>query len=122
MSVSGTIAKDYISLDNRASTGAPRPCAQATSSNGPEGVKPISGRGKTHSAAQAAGVPPQMLPCVPTRAGPHQHFLHEWETFAQLSTDRPVGVTHGAIPWTSIGRHTARHGIAGDDFNRLCRL
>jgi hypothetical protein len=63
-----------------------------------------------------------MLPCVPTRAGPHQHFLHEWETFAQLSTDRPVGVTHGAIPWTSIGRHTARHGIAGDDFNRLCRL
>jgi hypothetical protein len=43
-------------------------------------------------------------------------------SFAQLSTDRPVGLTRGAISWSSIDRYAARHGIDGDDFNRFCAL
>src|SRR5215468_5320837 len=63
-----------------------------------------------------------MLPCVATRTDPLSHLLLEWEAFAQLSTDRPVGLTRGAIPWSSIDRYAARHGIDGDDFNRFCAL
>jgi hypothetical protein len=64
-----------------------------------------------------------MLPCVATRTDPFSHLLLEWEAFAQLSTDRPVGLTRGAIPWSSIDRYAARHGIDGDDdFNRFCAL
>jgi hypothetical protein len=67
-------------------------------------------------------VPLQLLPCVATRADPLSHLLLEWEAFVQLSTDRPVGLTRGAIPWSSIDRYSARHGIDGDDFNRFCAL
>ena len=74
------------------------------------------------AAAQSAGVPLQMLPCVATRTDPASHLLLEWEAFAQLSTDRPVGLARGAIPWSSIDRYAARHGIDGDDFNRFCAL
>ena len=74
------------------------------------------------AAAQAAAVPLQMLPCIATRTDPLSHLLLEWEAFAQLSTDRPVGLTRGAIPWSSIDRYAARHGIDGDDFNRFCAL
>jgi hypothetical protein len=28
----------------------------------------------------------------------------------------------GAIPWSSIDRYAARHGIDSDDFNRFCAL
>ena len=38
-----------------------------------------------------------MLPCVATRTDPLSHLLLEWEAFAQLSTDRPVGLTRGAV-------------------------
>ena len=67
-------------------------------------------------------MPLRLLPCVATRADPHPHLLLEWEAFAQLSTDRPVGVTRGAIPWTSIDRYAARHGIEAEDFDRFCRM
>ena len=63
-----------------------------------------------------------MLLCVATRTDPASHLLLEWEGFAQLSTDRPIGLTRGAIPWSSIDRYAARHGIDGDDFNRFCAL
>jgi hypothetical protein len=63
-----------------------------------------------------------MLPCVATRTDPLSHLLLEWEAFTQLSTDRPVGLSRGAIPWSSIDRYAARHGIDGDDFNRFCVL
>jgi hypothetical protein len=33
-----------------------------------------------------------------------------------------VGLTRGAITWSSINRYAARHGINGDDFNRFCAL
>jgi len=67
-------------------------------------------------------MPLLMLPCVATRTDPLSHLLLEWEAFAQLSTDRPVGLSRGAIPWSSIDRYAARHGIDGDDFNRFCAL
>ena len=67
-------------------------------------------------------MPLQLLPCVATRADPLSHLLLEWEAFVQLSTDRPVGLTRGAIPWSSIDRYAARHGIDGDDFNRFYAL
>jgi hypothetical protein len=63
-----------------------------------------------------------MLPCVVTRADPHAYLLLEWEAFDQLSTDRPVGLTRGAIPWTAIDRYAARHGIEAEDFDRFCAL
>ena len=63
-----------------------------------------------------------MVPCVATRTDPASHLLLEWEAFARLSTDRPVGLGGGAIPWSSIDRYASRHGIVGDDFNRFCAL
>jgi hypothetical protein len=63
-----------------------------------------------------------MLPCVVTRADPHQHLLLEWEAFDQLSTDRPVALTRGAIPWSSIDRYAARYGFEAEDFGRFCRM
>ena len=63
-----------------------------------------------------------MLPCVATRTDPASHLLLEWEAFAQLSTDRPVGLTRGAIPWCSLDRYAARYRIEGEDFDRFCRL
>jgi hypothetical protein len=63
-----------------------------------------------------------MLPCVVTRADPHAYLLLEWEAFDQLSTDRPVGLSRGAIPWSSIDRYAVRHSIKAEDFDRFCRL
>jgi hypothetical protein len=48
--------------------------------------------------------------------------MFEWEAFAELSTDRPVGLTHGAIPWSSIHNYALRYGIEGDDFVRFAHL
>jgi hypothetical protein len=62
------------------------------------------------------------MPCAATRADPLSHLLLEWEAFDQLSTGRPVGLTRGAIPWTSIDRYAARFAIEADDFSRFCRM
>jgi hypothetical protein len=46
----------------------------------------------------------------------------EWAAFGALSTDRPVGMGRGPIPWGSIDRYADRYGITGDDFDRFCAL
>jgi hypothetical protein len=48
--------------------------------------------------------------------------MFEWDAFAALSTDRPVGLDRGAIPWSSIDRYARRFGIEGDAFERFARL
>ncbi|WP_316234670.1 hypothetical protein [Bradyrhizobium sp. SZCCHNR1020] len=74
------------------------------------------------NAAEAAGIPLADLPCVLSRVDPEPHLGFEWRAFAELRTDRPVGLDLGAIPWSSIDAFAIRHGIAGDEFERFCRL
>jgi len=50
------------------------------------------------------------------------HLEFEWHAFIELSNDRPVGMSIGAMPWSSIDRYGERHGIAGDEFDRFARL
>lgn len=45
-----------------------------------------------------------------------------WEAFCSLSTDRPGGMGVMPIPWSSIDRYARRHGIEGEDFDRLAKL
>jgi hypothetical protein len=56
------------------------------------------------------------------RVDPDPHLLGVWNAFGQLTTDRPVGVTRGAIPWGSIDRYAARYGIEDDDFDDFVQL
>src|SRR5262249_1598149 len=74
------------------------------------------------AAARGAGFPLRGLPCVAGRVDPEAHLALEWEAFAQLSTDRPVGLSRGAIPWSSIDGYAARFSIAGDESGRFARL
>lgn len=47
-------------------------------------------------------------------------LLWYWEAFREVSADRPVGMSAGRIPFSSIDRYADRYGIAGlDDFERL---
>jgi hypothetical protein len=62
------------------------------------------------------------LPCVASRVDPEPHLLSEWQAFAELRTDRPVGFNVGAIPWSSIDAYARRHAIEGDDFHRFVSL
>lgn len=39
--------------------------------------------------------------------------------FRELRYDRQIGMAVGPIPWSSIDRYAARHGIHGDDFDVL---
>jgi hypothetical protein len=64
----------------------------------------------------------ESLPCVATRPELFGHLRFEWDAFRALSTDRPVGLAMGPIPWSSIDRFADRYGIAGDDFDRLAEL
>lgn len=42
--------------------------------------------------------------------------------FWELSTDRPIGMAAGAIPFTSIDRYAARFGVDDpDEFQSLLR-
>jgi hypothetical protein len=59
---------------------------------------------------------------VQTRVELFGHLQPDWDAFAALSTDRPMGMAHGPIPWTSIDRYAARYGIIKDDFDRLAAL
>jgi hypothetical protein len=62
------------------------------------------------------------LPCVANRVDPEPHLLSEWQAFAELRTDRPVGFDVGAIPWSSIDAYARRHAIEADEFPRLVSL
>lgn len=42
-----------------------------------------------------------------------------FEAFRALTTDRPVGMGAGPIPWTSIDRYARRYGFNGDEFEEL---
>ena len=74
------------------------------------------------AAAIAAGVSLDQLPCVAARTDPAPHLLVEWEAFGALSTDRPVAMERGPIPWSAIDRFARRHHIDGDGFERFHRL
>ncbi|HEX2554252.1 MAG TPA: hypothetical protein VHL98_11150 [Microvirga sp.] len=53
------------------------------------------------------------------------HLAWVWDAFNDLSSDRPFGAMGGAgrIPWSSIDRYAARHGIDDPDaFDRFKRL
>jgi hypothetical protein len=73
-------------------------------------------------AARASGAPLEMLPCVATRPDLFGHLTFEWSAFRSLSTDRPIGLAMGPIPWSSIDRFAGRYDIAGDDFDRFSEL
>jgi len=73
-------------------------------------------------AAQAAGSPLETLPCVATRPELFGHLAFEWSAFRSLSTDRPVGMALGPVPWSSIDRFACRYHITGDEFDRFCDL
>ena len=45
-----------------------------------------------------------------------------WRAFWECSTDRDIGMAEGPIPWSAIDRWAFRHGIDGDDFDRLVLL
>ena len=59
------------------------------------------------------------LPCVANRVDPFPHLSFEGRAFRDLSTDRPVGLDRGAIPWRSIDAYAMRYGLVGDDFERF---
>ena len=42
-----------------------------------------------------------------------------YEAFVELSTDRPIGMGIGPIPWTAIDLYAWRHGFSGDGFDYL---
>lgn len=69
-----------------------------------------------------AGIPLSELPCAQTRVELFGHLKSDWNTFWLLSTDRPVAMGRGAIPWSSIDRIAARYDIVKDDFDRLVDL
>lgn len=71
------------------------------------------------AAATAAGVPLASLPCVAARVDLFPHLAFEAYAFRELSTDRPVGLDRGVIPWRSIDAFAERYGLVGDDFDRL---
>lgn len=59
------------------------------------------------------------MPCLQTKVDLFDHLRPEWDAFWALSTDRPIGMSTGAIPWTSIDRYAARYHIEGDEFDRF---
>lgn len=71
------------------------------------------------AAAKGAGIPLGTLPCIQSRVDLFEHLRSEWDAFWALSTDRPIGMAQGAIPWTSIDRYAARYGINDDEFDRF---
>ena len=42
-----------------------------------------------------------------------------WQAFADLSSDRSLGMAEGPIPWSAMDRYGYRHDIWGDEFDRL---
>lgn len=59
------------------------------------------------------------MPCIQAKTDLIAYLRPEWTAFWALSTDRPVGMAQGAIPWTSIDRYAARYGISNDEFDRF---
>lgn len=52
----------------------------------------------------------------------HDIEEHVWEAFWNLSTDRPVGMGPGQIPWSSISRMAEEFKAMGEKtFHRLIR-
>lgn len=57
-----------------------------------------------------------------SRVDPFEHLRCDWKAFWALSTDRQIGMTAGAIPWSSIDRYAQRFDVIGDEFERLMRV
>lgn len=45
-----------------------------------------------------------------------------YTAFQELSTDRPVGMGVGQIPWTSIDRFAERHGLEEEEYDSFLYL
>ena len=45
-----------------------------------------------------------------------------WEAFSELTSDRALGMAEGPIRWTAINAYAYRHGLWGDDFDRLVTI
>lgn len=45
-----------------------------------------------------------------------------YAAFWNLTTDRPIGMAEGPIPWSSMQRYCAQHGVTGFDFDRFIVL
>jgi hypothetical protein len=43
-------------------------------------------------------------------------YMH---AFQDVSTDRAIGMAEGPIPWSAVDRWAARHGVVGEEFDRL---
>jgi len=59
---------------------------------------------------------------VASRVDPSPHLLFEWQAFAELRTDRPVGLDIGAIPWAAINAFALRYDFVAEEFERFARL
>lgn len=73
-------------------------------------------------AATAAGVPLSDLPCVVSRIDPFPHLAFDAAAFYALSSDRPVGLARGPIPWRSIHFFAERYGLDVDEFDRFAAV
>jgi hypothetical protein len=74
------------------------------------------------AAAECVRFPLDQLPCVATRVDPQPHLLFEWTAFAELRTDRAVGLDVGPIPWSSLNAYALRHAIVGEDFEHFSHV
>ena len=45
-----------------------------------------------------------------------------WQAFTELTSDRAIGMAEGPIRWTAINAYAYRHGLWGDDFDRLVTI
>lgn len=73
-------------------------------------------------AATAAGVPLSDLPCVVSRIDPFPHLSFEASAFYALSTDRPIALERGPIPWRSIYHYGERYRLDVDEFDRFAAV
>lgn len=48
--------------------------------------------------------------------------MFEWDAFWLLSSDRSVGMSAGAIHWSSVSDFATRYGICDEDFERFVGL
>lgn len=65
----------------------------------------------------------QPIAALQSRVEVEAHLRFEWRAFADLSTDRPVGMGVRPIPWSCIDRYARRYGIDDlDDFEAFLSL
>jgi hypothetical protein len=65
----------------------------------------------------------ETIPDLENKVEADDHLGFEWAAFAELSTERQMGMGVGPIPWSAIDRYAERWGTDdADDYARFCRL